>query len=103
MPERFEHFEEFWPYYLAQHQHPKSRALHLAGTALALGFLALGITVSPLWALLAPLGGYGLAWVGHVAFERNRPATFQHPLWSLRADLRMFRLMLTGRLTPRGR
>jgi len=98
MPERFMSFEEFWPYYLEQHRHPVSRACHLAGSALALLFIGLGLMTSPAWLLAAPLGGYGLAWLGHFAFERNRPATFRHPLWSLRADFRMFRLMLTGRL-----
>lgn len=98
MPKRIESFEEFWPYYLQQHRHPISRALHLGGTLLALLCLALAVTLSPLWALGAPLGGYGLAWLGHFAFERNRPATFHYPLWSLRADWRMFRRMLAGRL-----
>lgn len=102
MSERFSEFEEFWPHYLEQHRHPISRVLHLTGTALALGFLGLAFTVSPAWGLAAPLGGYGLAWLGHFAFERNRPATFQHPLWSLRADFRMFRLMLTGELGKPG-
>lgn len=100
MPERIGSFEEFWPYYLTQHRHPVSRGLHLAGTLLALICLALALTASPLWGLAAPLCGYGLAWLGHFAFERNRPATFRYPLWSLRADWRMFRRMLTGRLNP---
>ncbi|MNX05901.1 hypothetical protein D3C86_355280 [compost metagenome] len=100
MSERFKGFEEFWPYYLEQHRHPVSRACHLAGTTLALLCIGLALTTSPAWALAAPLGGYGLAWLGHFAFEHNRPATFRHPLWSLRADFRMFRLMLTGRLGP---
>ena len=97
MAPRFTRFEEFWPYYLAQHRNPVNRRLHLAGTFVALGCLALGIALSPLWLALAPLTGYGFAWLGHFAFERNRPATFGHPLWSLRADLRLFTRTLTGR------
>lgn len=98
MAPRFERFAEFWPYYLAQHRHPLCRGLHLAGTLAALVCLGLALAVSPLWGLAAPLVGYGLAWVGHFAFERNQPATFRHPLWSLRADVKMFGLMVTGRL-----
>ena len=51
-----------------------------------------------LWLLALPVIGYGFAWVGHFAFERNRPATFQYPLYSLMGDWVMFKDMLTGRL-----
>jgi hypothetical protein len=93
-------FEEFWPFYVSQHSRPSTRALHFAGTTMVLGSLAAGLVVAPAWALLAPLVGYGPAWIGHFFCERNRPATFTYPLWSLRADFRMFRLMLTGRMAP---
>lgn len=93
-------FEEFWPYYVAQHLHPANRALHFLGTSLALGALAAAATLSPWWALaLLPLG-YGPAWLGHFAFEKNKPATFRHPLWSLRGDLRMYGLLWRKRMEP---
>jgi hypothetical protein len=100
MQERLSSFEEFWPYYVAQHLDPVNRALHFLGTSLALAALAAAATLSPWWGLAVPLAGYGPAWVGHFAFERNRPATFTYPLWSLRGDFRMFRLMLLGRMGP---
>jgi hypothetical protein len=91
-------YQEFWPYYVSQHLHPLNRALHFVGTTLALTCLALSLAVSPFWLPFSLVSGYGFAWVGHFAFERNRPATFRYPLWSLRGDFRMFRLTLLGQM-----
>jgi hypothetical protein len=93
-------YEEFWPYYVSQHAAASTRALHFAGTLTMLGTLAAAALVDARWLLAAPVAGYAPAWIGHFFFERNRPATFTYPLWSLRADLRMFLLMLTGRMGP---
>ncbi|WP_135468937.1 DUF962 domain-containing protein [Crenalkalicoccus roseus] len=101
MAERFRSFEEFWPYYLREHAAPATRAVHVAGTGLALVALVWGVLLGPWWVvLLAPVIGYGFAWVSHLAIERNRPATFTYPLWSLRGDLRMAWLAATLRLGP---
>jgi hypothetical protein len=98
--ERYRTYEEFWPYYVAQHSLPTTRWLHFVGTTLVLASVAAGLLWSPWFFLGAPLGGYGFAWLGHFAFERNRPATFTYPLWSLRGDFRMYRLMWLGRMDP---
>jgi hypothetical protein len=98
--ERLTTFEEFWPFYVSQHSRASTRALHFAGTTMVLGSLAAGVLVAPPYALLAFVLGYGPAWIGHFFFEKNRPATFTYPLWSLRGDLRMYGLMLTGRMAP---
>ena len=97
---RLASFEEFWPFYVSQHSRPSTRALHFAGTTLVLGSLLAGALVAPWCALLAPVLGYGPAWVGHFFFEKNRPATFTYPLWSLRGDFRMYWLTLRGRMGP---
>ena len=97
---RLASFEEFWPFYVSQHSRPSTRALHFAGTTMVLGSLAAGALVAPWCAALAPVLGYGPAWVGHFFFEKNRPATFTYPLWSLRGDFRMYWLTLTGRMGP---
>jgi hypothetical protein len=86
-------FEEFWPHYLAAHQNPVNRALHYAGTLSAVGAAAMGlVTLNPLLVLAAVPIGYAPAWAGHFFFEKNRPATFSHPLWSLRGDFEMLHL-----------
>lgn len=98
MPQEFEGFEDFWPFYVSQHRNATNRAAHFTGTTLALVCLAGALFSSPQWLALAFMSGYGCAWLGHLLFERNRPATFRHPLWSLRGDMRMYRMMLAGRM-----
>jgi hypothetical protein len=98
-PPRFASFESFWPYYLAEHARPSTRGVHVAGTWLGAALLVWGLLAGPRWlVLLVPVVGYGFAWAAHLAIERNRPATFTYPVWSLRGDLRMAWLAATGRL-----
>jgi hypothetical protein len=100
MAERLKSYEEFWPYYVSEHMGETTRRLHFAGTALVIAFLVATVLVSPWFFLAALVAGYGFAWVGHFFFERNRPATFTYPLWSLRGDFRMFWRTLQGRMGP---
>jgi hypothetical protein len=93
-------FEQFWPFYVSQHLDPRNRVLHVTGTTGVFATLVLGVLWSPYAFLACPIMGYGFAWIGHYVFEHNEPATFQYPLWSLRGDLRMYRLMLWGRMGP---
>ena len=56
----------------------------------------LAITSQKYWYFaLIPLVAYGFAWIGHFFFEKNKPATFQYPLYSLGSDFVMFWHMLT--------
>ena len=92
-------YEEFWPYYLTQHAQPLTRRLHTLGAVLGIGLLVLGV-IQQKWvdAALAPVAAYGLAWFSHFFVERNRPATWDDPLWSLRSEGRMAWGVLCGRL-----
>ena len=96
---RYNSFTEFWPYYLAEHSKPGTRLLHLVGTTIALGCAAYFIVVGKWWLIpLALIPGYGAAWIGHFFLEKNKPATFQYPLWSFMGDYKMIFMMLTGRM-----
>jgi hypothetical protein len=92
-------FGDFYPFYLTEHSKSGTRRLHFVGTLLVLLTL-LYAAMTRRWGFLAlvPIFGYGLAWVGHLAVERNRPATFQYPFYSLAGDFRMFADMLRGRV-----
>ncbi len=90
-------FQAFWPYYLAEHRNRLNRRLHFTGTLLLFPLAGLGVLHSAWWFAALPLTGYGFAWCGHFLVEKNRPATFRYPLWSLRADFRMFFRMLLGK------
>lgn len=92
-------FEEFWPFYVAEHSQPVTRALHAAGTTASLACAAAFIARRK-WKLLplALVPGYAAAWASHFFIEHNRPATFKHPLWSFIADYKMIGLMIAGRM-----
>jgi hypothetical protein len=98
-PRRFSSFADFYPFYLAEHGDRTSRRLHFLGTSLAILVFVYALATRRWGALvLVPVAGYGFAWAGHYVFERNRPATFRHPLYSLVGDFRMWLDMLRGRV-----
>ena len=99
MTRRFASFAEFYPFYLGEHADRRTRRIHFAGSFLVLVCLGLAVATGDGWWLAAmPLCGYGFAWIGHLVFEKNRPATFSHPLYSLMGDWVMFWQILTGKI-----
>ena len=95
----FRSFSAFYAFYLTEHRHPVSRALHYIGTWGAIICVGLLIYTGSLWFLLgALLCGYSFAWIGHFRFERNRPATFRYPFYSFASDFRMWWELNLGKL-----
>ncbi|MGO4279752.1 hypothetical protein SAMN05216321_102290 [Cupriavidus sp. OV038] len=95
----FESFAAFYPYYLNEHRDRTCRRLHFVGSTVALACLvALVVTGNAWWLLGAVVSGYAFAWVGHFGFEKNRPATFRHPFYSLMGDWVMYADILRGRI-----
>ena len=99
MEKQYDSFEDFYPFYLSQHEEQTCRRLHFVGSSIIV-LLALYIIVTGKWMLflLVPLIGYGFAWVGHFFFEHNKPATFTYPVYSLMGDWVMFKDILTGKI-----
>ncbi len=97
--ERYKSFSEFWPFYVAEHSKPGTRLFHLIGTTAGVACMVYFIASGRWW--LFPLGlipGYGCAWFAHFVIEKNKPATFQYPLWSFIGDYKMIAMMLSGRM-----
>ena len=99
---KYKSFWSFYPYYLTEHADAKNRFLHFTGTGLIILLLIAGIILQKWWLLaVIPLCGYGFAWVGHFFIEKNKPATFTYPLYSLASDFVMFWHILTRQINKR--
>jgi len=95
---RIKTYSEFYKFYLTEHKNKTSRVLHFIGTFLVFVITGLAIYYSWGWKwLLVPVVGYGFAWIGHAFFEKNKPATFKYPLWSLISDFKLFFEILLGK------
>lgn len=95
----FKNFAEFYPYYLEEHRNRSCRRLHFVGTSLALVCVVmLAVTGRPQYLLYGLMCGYLFAWIGHLFFEKNKPATFKHPFYSFAGDWAMYRDIWLGRV-----
>ena len=100
-------YQQFYPFYLSQHTKPLTKLFHFIGTSI--GFVILSKFFSEIYQdksmdnanykllALIPLCGYFMAWVSHFFIEKNKPATFKYPFWSLRGDLHMWFEILCGK------
>lgn len=99
MSRKYNSFSEFYPFYLSQHQNEMCKRLHFFGSfiiVLLLAYIAIFSNYLLLWFI--PVIGYGFAWAGHVFFEKNKPATFTYPIYSLMGDWVMFKDILVGKV-----
>ncbi|MFN3605299.1 MAG: Mpo1-like protein [Leptonema sp. (in: bacteria)] len=95
-----QNYEDFWYFYLQEHSHPINRVMHYVGTTGVILIFLYSIYSMNFWYFFAlPICGYGFAWFGHFFIEKNRPATFTYPFWSLISDFRMYFYFLFGRLS----
>ena len=96
--ERYKSFEDFYPYYIAEHDHKYTKLMHFIGTSISIYFLIkFVLSFNFLFILYALLAGYGFAWVGHFFIEKNKPATFKYPFYSLIGDYKMYSEILQGK------
>lgn len=99
MEDRIKTYKEFYKFYLSEHQNTSCRRLHFIGTAIVFVILFVSIFKNNYtYLILIPIVGYGFAWVGHFFFEKNKPATFKYPLWSLVSDFKMFFDIIIGKI-----
>jgi len=99
MQKEYSSFSEFYSFYLTEHSDRLNRRLHFTGTLLVI-LTFIYVLISQNWTLfiLLPVFGYGFAWVGHFKIEKNKPATFDYPFYSLASDFVMFKDILTGKI-----
>ncbi len=101
--QRFTSFKEFYPYYLSEHRKTGTRITHFIGTSAFLILLIYAVVQAWWWAiLLGVVTAYGMAWIGHFFIEKNKPATFQYPLWSLLGDFKLYFQIIGGKQSFRG-
>jgi len=67
------------------------RTLHFIGTTLVI-LIALWIILTGSWKFVwvVPACGYGFSWSGHFFFQKNNPAAFKQPFYSLLGDFTMW-------------
>ena len=95
----FDSFHQFYPYYLSEHSKSGTKIFHFIGTISVIICLVMFCAyLDFIYFLLMPISGYGFAWLSHLFIEKNKPATFRYPLYSLRGDFLMFWHIITGKV-----
>lgn len=93
-------YNDFYKFYLTEHQNVTSRRLHVAGSAIGLYALYRAIkTGRKRYVVYGLVAGYACAWTGHFFFEKNKPASFKQPFFSFISDWRMLSDVVRGRVS----
>jgi hypothetical protein len=96
--QNYKTFKEFYPFYLDQHKKTGTRITHFVGTTAFFILVLISIIYKLPWILLAGVvSAYFFAWIGHFFIEKNKPATFQYPFYSLISDFKLYFQLLTGK------
>lgn len=98
MKKKFTSFKEFYPYYIKEHANKYTKLLHFIGSNLFLFFVIKLLVSNEMRNLFfAFLSAYGLAWIGHFFVEKNKPATFEYPIYSFMGDCAMYFDIIKGK------
>ena len=91
---------DYYEIYLSKHQQVGTRRLHFLGQVLTLLYIIyIVMYCSWWWLLLAPFVIYPTAILGHIVYEKNRPAFLSINILKAKwADLRMCWDMIIGKL-----
>jgi hypothetical protein len=94
-----QNYTEFWDFYASEHSLPLTRLFHFIGTTLGIALLIFFVARGqwyffPVFFIVA----YAFAWYSHFFIEKNKPASFRYPFWSLISDFKMIWYMVTGRM-----
>lgn len=95
---RITNYRDFYQFYLTEHKKPLTRIFHFVGILLV--FVVIFYVLKSgkeRFLLYCPIFGYGLAWFSHAVIEKNKPATFRYPLWSIISVFRLFFELLFGK------
>ena len=96
---KFKSFKEFYPFYLLEHSKSLTKLLHAIGSILVIVVIIFSLYLNKWKGLfLAPIIGYGFAWISHFFIEKNKPATFKFPIYSFIGDWVMLKDIITGRI-----
>lgn len=96
--ERYKSFDAFYPYYLTEHKRRGTRITHFIGTSAFFICFVYALLTAHYWFIFIGIASaYLMAWIGHFFIERNKPATFQYPLWSLMGDFKLYFQLLIGK------
>lgn len=97
-------FEEFWPHYVRLHSRRETQEIHAIATVACGACVVLGLALRrPGMFLVGPAIDHLLAQASHRLYQGNATKPWRHPLWHARAELRMCRLVVGGRMAAETR
>jgi hypothetical protein len=98
-PYSVQSFEDFWPHYVRLHTKPETQWIHAAATCTSIVLLTAAVARKSLFlAAISPFANHLIAQSSHRLFEANKSTPWKNQIWHTRAEIRMLRLVVTGRM-----